>query len=214
MTKSCVILDFGGVISRTPFEQHRLTERVLNLPAGTLTWLGPLSPQTDELWQRMLADEITEREYWRLRATEVGRLVGEDWGDVVSFLRRIRGTDPNQSIRPEAEAFIREAQRRGKRLAVLSNELDLFYGREFRERIDILQLMETIVDATYTQTLKPRPEAYLNCLATLGIAAADAIFVDDQPRNVEGARRVGLDAIQFDVRDPQGSYAAVERVLY
>lgn len=214
MTKSCVILDFGGVISRTPFEQHRLTERVLNLPAGTLTWLGPLSPQTDELWQRMLADEITEREYWRLRATEVGHLVGEDWGDVVSFLRRIRGTDPNQSIRPEAEAFIREAQRRGKRLAVLSNELDLFYGREFRERIGILQLMETIVDATYTQTLKPRPEAYLNCLATLGIAAADAIFLDDQPRNVEGARRVGLDAIQFDVRDPQGSYAAVERVLY
>lgn len=214
MTKSCVILDFGGVISRTPFEQHRLTERVLQLPAGTLTWLGPLSPQTDELWQRMLADEITEREYWRLRAIEVGRLAGEDWDDVVSFLRRIRGTDPNQSIRPEADSFIREAQRRGKRLAVLSNELDLFYGREFRERIEILQLMETIVDATYTQTLKPQPEAYLNCLTTLGISASDAIFVDDQPRNVEGARRVGLDAVQFDVRDPQGSYAAVARYLY
>lgn len=214
MTKSCVILDFGGVISRTPFEQHRLTERVLQLPAGTLTWLGPLSPQTDELWQRMLADEITEREYWRLRAREVGQLVGEDWDDVVSFLRRIRGTDPNQSIRPEADSFIREAQRRGKRLAVLSNELDLFYGREFRERIEILRLMETIVDATYTQTLKPQPEAYLNCLATLGIEAADAIFVDDQPRNVEGARRVGLDAVQFDVRDPQGSYAAVAEYLY
>lgn len=214
MTKSCVILDFGGVISRTPFEQHRLTERVLNLPTGTLTWLGPLSPETDELWRRMLADEISEREYWRLRANEVGRLVGEEWNDVVSFLRRIRGTDPNQSIRPEAQAFIHEAQLRGKRLAVLSNELDLFYGREFRERIEILQHMETIVDATYTQILKPRPEAYLNCVKTLGIGVEDAVFVDDQPRNVAGALQVGLAAVQFDVRDPRGSYAAVEQYLY
>jgi len=214
MAKSCVILDFGGVISKTPFEQHRLTERVLHLPPGTLQWLGPLSPESDELWRRMLADEISEREYWFLRAQEVGRLVGEEWPDVVSFLRRIRGTDPNLAIRPEAQAFLREAHRRGKRLAVLSNELDLFYGREFRERIEILKLMETIVDATYTHTLKPRPEAYLNCLETLGLSAADVVFVDDQPRNVEGARRVGIQTVQFDVRDPQGSYAAVERLLY
>ncbi len=214
MSKTCVILDFGGVISRTPFEQHRLTERVLNLPAGTLTWQGPLAPESDELWQRMLADQISEREYWRLRAEEVGRMVGEEWRDVITFLRRIRGADPNASIRPEAIAFIETAQRRGKRLAVLSNELDLFYGREFRERISILRHMERIVDGTYTQVLKPSPEAYLNCLRALEIDAAEAVFVDDQPRNVEGARRVGLTAVQFDVRDPAGSYAAVEQYIY
>lgn len=214
MSKTCVILDFGGVISRTPFEQHRLTERILNLPSGTLTWQGPLNPEGDDLWRRMLADEITEREYWRLRAAEVGRLVGEEWNDVVSFLRRIRGDDPNLSIRPEAEAFIVEARRRGKRVAILSNELDLFYGKEFRERIRVLEHMETIVDATYTKTLKPAPEAYINCLKTLGLNAADAVFVDDQPRNVKGAQNVGLEAVQFDVRDPQGSYAAVEKILY
>lgn len=214
MSKTCVILDFGGVISRTPFEQHRLTERVLNLPAGTLTWQGPLAPDSDELWQRMLADQISEREYWRLRAEEVGRMVGEEWRDVITFLRRIRGADPNASIRPEAISFIETAHRRGKRLAVLSNELDLFYGREFRERISILQHMERIVDGTYTQVLKPSPEAYLNCLRALEIDAAEAVFVDDQPRNVEGARRVGLTAVQFDVRDPGGSYAAVEQYIY
>jgi putative hydrolase of the HAD superfamily len=212
--KTCVILDFGGVISCTPFERHRATERVLDLPPGTLTWLGPLAPDTDELWRRMIADEISEREYWRLRAREVGRLVGEDWHDMQSFIRRIRGDDPNQSIRPEADAFIREAKRRGKRLAVLSNELDLFYGREFRERIEILQLMDTIVDGTYTNTLKPRAEAYLNCLKTLGVPVEEAVFIDDQPRNVAGARLVGLDAVQFDVRDPAASYAEAERYLY
>jgi len=37
--------------------------------------------------------------------------------------------------------------------------------------------------------------------------------VDDQPRNVEGARRVGLDALQFDVTRPGSSFAEVERRL-
>jgi putative hydrolase of the HAD superfamily len=212
--KTCAILDFGGVISRTPFEQHRLTESVLGLPQGTLTWLGPLAPQTDELWRQMLDGQISEREYWRLRAAEVGRLVGEQWNDMASFLRRIRGPDPNQAVRPEAVAFLTEAKRRGKRLAVLSNELDLFYGRETRERIDILQLMETIVDGTYTNVLKPDPAAYEICLRTLGVDVEDAVFLDDQPRNVAGALAIGLEAVQFDVRDPKGSYAAIEKYLY
>mgnify|MGYP003331586298 CR=1 FL=1 len=39
MTKA-LILDFGGVISRTLFETHAMTEAALGLPAGTLTWRG------------------------------------------------------------------------------------------------------------------------------------------------------------------------------
>ncbi len=40
----------------------------------------------------------------------------------------------------------------------------------------------------------------------LGLAARDCVFVDDQPRNVEGARAIGLPAVQFDVADPVASY--------
>ena len=35
-----LILDFGGVVTRTLFETHDITERALGLPAGTLTWRG------------------------------------------------------------------------------------------------------------------------------------------------------------------------------
>ena len=44
-----LILDFGGVISRTLFETHDLTEAALGLPSGTLTWRGPFDPATDPL---------------------------------------------------------------------------------------------------------------------------------------------------------------------
>ena len=86
-----LVLDFGGVISRTLFETHDLSEAALGLPPGTLTWRGPFAPETDALWQAMQADHITEREYWMARTQSVGRLVGEDWNDMQTFVQRARG---------------------------------------------------------------------------------------------------------------------------
>ena len=45
-----LILDFGGVVTRTLFETHDITERSLGLPAGTLTWRGPFDTTTDPLF--------------------------------------------------------------------------------------------------------------------------------------------------------------------
>jgi putative hydrolase of the HAD superfamily len=69
--QQALILDFGGVISRTLFETHALTERALALPAGSLQWRGPFDPENDALWREMQADRISEREYWLTRAREV-----------------------------------------------------------------------------------------------------------------------------------------------
>src|SRR5690242_17483615 len=51
--RQALVLDFGGVISRTLFETHALTEAALGLEAGTLGWRGPFAPETDPLWQSM-----------------------------------------------------------------------------------------------------------------------------------------------------------------
>ena len=48
-----LIFDFGGVISRTLFETHAMSERQLGLPAGTFSWLGPFNPKGDKLWMKM-----------------------------------------------------------------------------------------------------------------------------------------------------------------
>lgn len=208
-----LILDFGGVISRTLFETHDLSEAALGLPPGTLTWRGPFEPQTDALWRAMQANEISERDYWMTRAREVGRLVGEDWQDMQTFVRRARGADVDAVIRPQAVAAIDQARSAGCRLAVLSNELDLFYGADFRQRLPLLALFDVIVDATYTGILKPDPQAYTECLNKLGVEAGDAVFVDDQWRNIEGAVRCGLQVVHFDVCDPQASYDKALQLL-
>ncbi len=208
-----LVLDFGGVISRTLFETHHLSETALGLPPGTLTWRGPFAPETDALWQAMQADHITEREYWMVRTQSVGRLVGEEWHDMQTFVQRARGADVAAVIRPEALAAVHQAKGAGCKLAVLSNELDLFYGASFRERLPLLQLFDVIIDATYTGILKPDRRAYEMCSDALGIAPADCVFVDDQSRNVLGAMRLGWQTVQFDVTNPSDSYQRALRLL-
>ena len=83
-----LVLDFGGVISKTLFETHANTERALGLAPGQLTWQGPFAPETDPLWVSMQADEISERDYWLTRSKETGELVGQTWTKNVRPLDR------------------------------------------------------------------------------------------------------------------------------
>ena len=176
--KRALILDFGGVISRTLFETHDETERALGLPAGTLTWRGPFDPPSDPLWQAMQRGELTERGYWLQRSREVGALLGETWNAMETLVQRARGAEPDRIVRPETAALVREAQAAGVRLAILSNELDLFYGRSLRERLPLLQAFEHISDATYTGVLKPRSfEMIRDQLAQRGMLGQAADFV-------------------------------------
>ena len=213
MTRQALILDFGGVISRTLFETHAATEAALGLQPGTLTWRGPFAPETDPLWQSMQADKITERDYWHLRSAEVGKLIGKDWNAMSDFVQAARGDAPLEIIRPEALATINAVKKAGLKLAILSNELDLFYGDGFRQKLPFLQDFDLIVDATYTKILKPAPQAYLDCLQQLGLAADQCVFVDDQARNIAGAQAVGLACVEFDVQAPEQSFANALHML-
>jgi putative hydrolase of the HAD superfamily len=214
MTRAkALVLDFGGVISRTVFEMQPENELALGLPPGTLNWRGPFDPETDALWRDMQAGHISERDYWFTRASETGKLVGETWDTLPKFLQRIRGTDPASAIRPEALSAIASAKSAGIKLAILSNELDLFYGPEFREKLPFLGDFDLIIDATYTGILKPDPRAYDFITQGLSLAKHDCVFVDDQLKNINGGMAAGFQTVHFDVLNPESSYIRALHLL-
>ncbi len=202
-----LVLDFGGVVTRTLFETHDATEDALGLSRGTLTWRGPFDPNSDALWQQMLNGDISERDYYALRTSQVSELIGADWQQMSEFVRAARGADPAAVIRPEALAAIEQAKADGHKLAILSNELDLFYGPQFRQQLSFMNDIDTIVDATYTKILKPDRRAYAECCMQLAMTAGDCVFVDDQIPNVKGATEYGMIAVAFDVRKPREGFA-------
>ena len=209
MKIEALVFDFGGVISKTLFETHPLTEQELGLPANTLQWRGPFDPANDSHWRDMQHDIISERDYWLYRAAQTGKLVGEQWDSMQAFVTRARGQNPQEVIREQFYHCIEQAQQKGVRLAILSNELDLFYGDDFRAKLPFLSQFELIVDATYTHILKPDPNAYAFITEGLALNAEQCLFIDDQQRNIDGAQRVGMQTQLFDVLNPAASYASV-----
>ena len=201
-----LILDFGSVVTLTMFETHRISEKELGLPAGSLTWMGPFDPQGDKLWASMQRDQITERDYWLIRAKEVGEMLGEEWTEMSQFVIRARGKNPMDIVRPEIPILIKLLKGSGKKLAILSNELDLFFGTDLRKKISFLEDFDIITDATYTKILKPKPEAYQICLDQLGLQPEDCVFIDDQMRNVKGANAVGIRGLHLDVNNAQNVF--------
>ncbi|MGH1415212.1 MAG: HAD-IA family hydrolase [Pelagimonas sp.] len=212
MTRA-LVLDFGGVVSRTLFETHDLSEAALGLEPGTLDWRGPFAPDSDPLWQKMQADEISERDYWQMRTQEVAQLTGNTWTEMSQFVRAARGAEPAKIIRPQALEAIARTKAAGLKLAILSNELDLFYGSDFRGKLPFLADFDVIHDATHTGILKPDPRAYTACLDLLGLPPQACVFVDDQARNIKGAQAVGMATVQFDVARPAASYSEALRLL-
>ena len=202
-----VILDFGGVISRTLFETHALTEVALGLPKKSLKWLGPFDVSSDSLWQSMQSDQISERDYWHERTKEVADLIGANWDQMSDFVKAARGSEPLEIIRPEAIIAIEHWKSNNVKLAVLSNELDLFYGDKFRDKLPFLDFFDIIHDATYTKMLKPDPRSYISCLNDLNLQPQDCLFIDDQLRNIIGAQKIGLNTIHFNVLNPKESFS-------
>ena len=113
-----LLLDFGGVCLLNPVELHDTATTRLGLPQGSFSWLGPIDPSTDELWQHMVAGEgLTERDYWAMRAREVGEAAGRDL-DTRAYMTLLYEPPAPELVRPEAistvEAAIAADRRRSR----------------------------------------------------------------------------------------------------
>jgi putative hydrolase of the HAD superfamily len=206
-----LLLDLGGVAFPLPLEFHRAIERHYGLPPGTLQWRGPFDPAGDALWQEQQAGGISEREYWRLRAEEVERLAGRT-GGVREYLTACY-QEGDAALRPEMVALVADAQAAGLRVGALTNDAEVFLGRDWLEGSKFLATLDAFVDASTTGILKPDPAAFQLALDALQLNAGEVLFVDDQATHVAAALRVGLPTIHFDVTDAAGSAAQIRRRL-
>ena len=208
---TALLLDFGGVCLRLPMELHRTVERELGLAQYTLTWMGPVDPATDPLWRAIWAGELSERAYWDRRAEELSTLSGRQF-TARDYMRWCVNRAEDAVIRPEAVTTIRRVRAAGIKVGILTNDLAAFVGPEWKDEINFFREIDAFTDVSFGP-MKPAPEAYQQALSALNSAAAETLFVDDQPHNVAGSERVGMDAIRFDVSRPVEAWAEIERKL-
>jgi HAD superfamily hydrolase (TIGR01509 family) len=91
--------------------------------------------------------------------------------------------------------FLEWLRSNGVLTALVSNCADS--TRPQLERLGILPLVDAAVLSCEVGSMKPYPEMYVTALDELGVAAVDAVFIDDQPTFCVGAEAVGIRPIQI-----------------
>jgi HAD superfamily hydrolase (TIGR01509 family) len=79
--------------------------------------------------------------------------------------------------------------------ALVSNCADL--TRPQLDHLGVPPLVDAVVLSCEVGSMKPHPDIYVTALDALGVAAADAVFIDDQPAFCAGAEALGIRAIQI-----------------
>ncbi|HEY3648893.1 MAG TPA: HAD-IA family hydrolase [Streptosporangiaceae bacterium] len=207
-----LLLDIGGVVHNTGV---RMVERLARREPAmqpVIEEIGGIASDRDELWQRMLRRQVTERDYWAQRAAELGAAVGETW-DTRALMDRFYQLPEHEWLCAATIELMTDATAAGLRVGALTNDMTAFHGPEWVARQEHLKLFDVIVDASLTGVMKPDPRAFRGGADALGVPAEQIVFLDDMPWNTEGARQAGMTAIRVPWDDPIPAIATARELL-
>ncbi|HEC09930.1 MAG TPA: HAD family hydrolase [Acidimicrobiales bacterium] len=207
-----LLLDVGVVLFRSAWEMIEEFEQWAGVPAGTIPWRGPLEPEGDPLWRRHMAGEITEHDYWFAFA-DACEAAGVDPAPYDHVMRAVFQAGYTDIVRPRARELVDRCEEVGLPVGLLTNELVALHGEKWVRDFEMFDRFDPIVDAERLGTRKPAPEPYLAALSGLAMDAHEVVFIDDNPRYVEGARRLGITGVWLDVSDPAAAFDRAAALL-
>ena len=183
-----VIFDYGRVLSQspTPAELHEFARLV-----------GVDEPPFFQVYSDTRDEYDCGRfdchQHWQHFARTAGiSLAREHVTRIVEFENRLWVREDAATLK-----LAREIRSLGMRTAILSNMPADLLG-ELRGAFAWLDEFETQIWSCEHGVIKPDAEIYRRCLDALGCEPQRALFFDDRPRNVEGARAVGMEAHVFE----------------
>ncbi len=182
-----VILDYGEVLCYAPTaeEMGRMAA-----PFG----LEPVPFR--KLWDRnrLLYDrgDLSPEAYWSALAKDADTRLTEEQ------LVQLRQWDLDMWAHdnPAMVEWLRQIHSSGVRTALLSN-MPHEMVRHVRQQFDWLDQFDHLTFSAEVSLIKPDAAIYEHSLRGVGVAASEALFVDDKEPNVQGARAVGIRALRF-----------------
>jgi putative hydrolase of the HAD superfamily len=182
-----VIFDFGGVLCFPPTDAQiaSAAERCgISVPEFLAAfWLNRIEYD---------AGTLGPREYWQGIANKIERRLDEEW---LADMRQ-REIDFWSAYDTRVVEWVRELHGSGFKTGILSN-LPSPLGQHLRQTHGFLDPFDHVTFSYELHVVKPEPAIYEHMIRGLGVPPGQALFLDDRPENVEGARAVGLQAELF-----------------
>jgi putative hydrolase of the HAD superfamily len=182
-----VVFDYGIVLTGPPDPEARAALlRITGLPVArfeSLYWAG--RPAYDE-------GKLTGFDFWQRLVRDACLTLPPDKVEELNQWDARMWTTEN----PAMLAWQLALKRRGLLTAILSNMGDNVLASLERE-FDWIHRFDALVWSCQLHMAKPAPAIYFRTLQELGVRPGEALFLDDKVVNVEAARALGIQAIQF-----------------
>lgn len=197
---TAVLFDFAGVLTSSPWTAMTAAG------GGDLELLiGAYDEDGDHPWHQVERGEIAIADW----AVEVQRRAAEK-GGAVDF-SAMQSMLADMTLNEPVLERVRSLRTEGYRLGLVTNNVKEA-SAAWRALVPVDELFDVVVDSSQVGMRKPNPAVYRYALDHLGgVAPEQAVFLDDSPGNVEGARRAGLHAILFTT--PEQALADLDAVL-
>ncbi len=119
-----------------------------------------------------------------------------DYSNTLAYKKDLEIPDENKHL-------VRKLYSQGYRLAIISNSDRYGDGMWLRTKLEsesLLRYFEVVVSSAVIGISKPDPSIFKNVIQVLNIKAHKCLMVGDSMRcDVNGAKRVGLDALYVDL---------------
>ena len=162
---------------------------------------------------------------WALPATEGSASIREAFAGVLNacgvvadelVLDRLVTTDRElveelAVLHDDVVPFLESARDLGVRTAFVSNCAE--NTRPLLDRLGLTALVDELVLSCEVRAAKPDPAIFEVAVERLGVRAAEALFVDDQPAFCRAAEAVGIRAVQIDRAGGQGAVSTLSELL-
>ncbi len=183
-----VIFDLGKVLIPFDFSRgYRAMEKLCSYPAAEI----PKRIGTTDLVHRFESGLVEPRDFVeQLSAMLDLRVNYEQFCDIWSSIFL-----PDPLIPESMLAGLRERYR----LLLLSNT-NAIHFEMVRQSYPMLRHFDHFVLSYEVKAMKPAPAIYQQAIAHARCRPEECFYTDDIPAYVEGARKLGIDAVQFESR--------------
>lgn len=189
MPPLALFLDFDGLICDTERAARRSWEE---------TWAEYGRTFPDELWQRMAGRSDGEAIALAALAPALGRPADEKLRN--RRTRRKRELSEREPLRPGVRELLDAARTQGIPVAVVSSSSAGWVDGHL-SRLQVRDRFAFVLTGDQVVRHKPAPDLYLAALARMGVAAKDALALEDSPVGVRAARAAGVRCVAVPSSD-------------
>ena len=202
MAFRAVIFDLGGVVLGSPLHAIAAYEREIGIPEGFVNRVVVDSGPSGA-WSRLERGELSMSAFHPAFEADC-----ETRGQTLSAEEMMRRMGEASRPRPAMLEAVRRIRTQGLVASALTNN---WVSEDGGGTSGLRPHFDFFIESSQLGLRKPDPRIYTYTCELIGVAADEAIFLDDIGRNLKPARELGMTTLKVD--DPDTTLAELTELL-